>query len=80
MRRRSAGSPAKDRMDSPSDWPVPGPLAHIAGQGAAGFRVVDVWESHDAFARFGQAIMPILQDTGVEARIEVYDAYAFVIG
>ena len=31
----------KSRMESPSDWPVEGLLAHIAGRGESGFRVVD---------------------------------------
>ena len=35
----------KDQAESPDEWPVPGPLAHITGQGPNGFRVVDVWES-----------------------------------
>jgi hypothetical protein len=68
----------KDRVESPSDWPVPGLLAHIAGQGESGFRVVDVWESEEAFARFGETIMPILQDLRVEVEPEVYSAHTFV--
>ena len=68
----------KDRVESPSHWPVEGLLAHIAGQGESGFRVVDVWESEEAFARFGETLMPILQDLGIEGEPEVYPAYAFV--
>ena len=68
----------KDRVESPSDWPVPGLLAHIAGQGESGFRVVDVWESEEALARFGETLTPILQDLGVEGEPEVYSAHTFV--
>lgn len=68
----------RDRVESPSDWPVEGLLAHIAGQGENGFRVVDVWESEDAFARFGEVLMPILQELGVQGRPEVYPAHTFV--
>ena len=68
----------RDRVESPSDWPVEGLLAHIAGQGENGFRVVDVWESEDAFARFGEVLMPILQELGVQGRPEVYPAHNFV--
>src|SRR5438445_10519484 len=68
----------KDRVESPSDWPVEGLLAHIAGQGESGFRVVDVWESEEAFARFGETLMPILQDLGIEGEPEVYPAHTFV--
>ena len=51
----------KSRVESPADWPVEGLLAHIAGQGPNRFRVIDVWESEEAFGRFGETLMPILQ-------------------
>ena len=68
----------KSRMESPADWPVEGLLAHVAGQGANGFRVVDVWESEEAFQRFGEALMPVLQEIGVQGEPEVYSAHTFV--
>jgi hypothetical protein len=70
----------KGRLESPADWPVEGLLAHIAGQGANGFRVVDVWESDDAFRRFGETLMPILQAIGVEGQPEIYSSHTFVSG
>ena len=70
----------KGRLESPADWPVDGLLAHIAGQGANGFRVVDVWESDDAFRRFGDALMPILEEIGVEGQPEIYPTHTFVSG
>ena len=68
----------KPRMESASDWPVAGLLVHIAGNGANGFRVVDVWESEEAFRSFGEALMPILQELGIDVQPEVYPAHAFV--
>lgn len=68
----------KSRVESPADWPVEGLLAHIAGQGQNGFRVVDVWESEEAFRRFGESLLPILQEIGVEAQPEIYPAHTFV--
>jgi hypothetical protein len=68
----------KNRMESTADWPVEGVLVHVAGQTATGFRVVDVWESEDAFRRFGEKLMPILKEVGVEGAPEIYQAYAFV--
>jgi hypothetical protein len=68
----------KSRMESPADWPVEGLLAHIAGQGASGFRVVDVWESDEAFRRFGEKLMPVLQELGVEGEPEIYATHTFV--
>jgi hypothetical protein len=67
-------------LESPADWPVAGLLAHVAGQGENGFRVVDVWESEDAFRRFGETLMPILQEIGVEGQPEIYPTHTFVAG
>jgi hypothetical protein len=68
----------KSRVESPADWPVEGLLAHVAGEGEDGFRVVDVWESDEAFGRFGETLVPILRDMGVEGDPEVYPAHTFV--
>jgi len=68
----------RSRMESTADWPVEGVLVHVAGQTEKGFRVVDVWTSEDAFRRFGEKLLPILKEVGVEGEPEVYQAHAFV--
>ena len=68
----------KDRVESPSDWPVEGLLSHAAGQGPNGFRVVDVWESEDAARQFGEKLVPIMQELNISAEPEVYPAHTFV--
>ncbi len=68
----------KERLESAKDWPVPGLLIHAAGQSGTGFRVVDVWESEEAANKFGEALMPILQEVGVTDPPEVYPAHTFV--
>jgi hypothetical protein len=68
----------KSRPESPSDWPSEGLLVHIAGEGANGFRVVDVWESEEAARRFGEQLAPHLEEAGITAVPELYEAYAFV--
>jgi hypothetical protein len=75
VRRLTGG---KERLESPADWPVDGLLSHAAGEGENGFRVVDVWESEQAFARFGETLIPILQELGVQGQPEVYPAHTFV--
>lgn len=65
-------------LESPADWPVPGLLVHAAGMGENGLRVVDVWESEEAFERFGEVLMPILAEIGVQGRPDVYPAHTFV--
>jgi hypothetical protein len=76
VRRLTDGK--KRRMESAADWPVDGLLVHIAGQSENGFRVVDVWESEDAFRRFGEMLAPIMKEIGIDTVPEVYDAHAFV--
>lgn len=68
----------KSRVETPADWPVAGLLVHVAGQGEKGFRVVDVWESEEAFRTFGEKLVPILKAVGVEGQPEVYPAHTFV--
>lgn len=65
-------------LESPADWPVEGLLAHIAGEGPNGFRVVDVWESEEAMQRFGEILRPVLSELGVEAQPEIYPVHTFV--
>jgi hypothetical protein len=66
------------RLESPSDWPVPGLLAHVTGEGPNGFRVVDVWESEDAARKFGEVLLPIVQELGASGEPEIYAADKFV--
>jgi hypothetical protein len=45
-------------------WPD-GQLGHIAGPTPDGFRVIDVWESREAFERFEQQVLSPLGFTGL---------------
>lgn len=68
----------RGQLNSPSDWPVAGLLVHVAGEGPNGFRVVDVWESEESFERFGDSLMPILKELGIDVQPEVYVAHTVV--
>ena len=68
----------KARLESPADWPAEGLLVHTAGEAEGGFRIVDVWESKEAVQRFGETLMPVMQELGVEAPLEIYPAHTFV--
>jgi hypothetical protein len=70
--------PGLTQQDSPRDWPVEGLLVHVAGQGAKGFRVVDVWTSEEAFRRFGEKLIPILRQVGIEGEPEIYPSHTVV--
>ena len=65
-------------MQTPADWPVEGLLVHIAGESEHGFRVVDVWESEDACRRFGDTLMPVLEEVGIKDQPEMYTTHTFV--
>jgi hypothetical protein len=43
-----------------------GRLFHVAFGSPEALRVSDIWETHEDFQRFGQTLMPILQDAGVD--------------
>ena len=66
---------AKDRLDSLSDWPTDGIVSHAAGQADDGFYVVDIWESEEAFGRFGERLGAIMQELGVEEQPRVFPAH-----
>ena len=68
----------KGRVESTADWPVDGLLAHIAGQGPRGFRVVDVWESQQAIDAFGAKLMPVVGEIGIQGEPEIYPAHTYV--
>ena len=70
----------KPRPDSLSDWSFDGLLLHVAGESPQGFRVIDVWQSEEAFNRFGEALAPLLKEAGIDERPEVYEAQTFVSG
>ncbi len=43
----------------------PDRLFHQCFESGGGFTVVDVWQSEDSFARFGEVLGPVLQDLGL---------------
>jgi hypothetical protein len=75
VRRMTGG---KTHLESPADWPAEGLLVHTAGEAEGGFRIVDVWESEEAVRSFGETLMPVLEELGITAPLEVYPAHTFV--
>lgn len=63
---------------SPSDFPVPGLLSHTAAPTPDGWLVVEVWESEEAFRRFGETLMPILAEIGPVPQPKVYPVHNMV--
>jgi hypothetical protein len=65
-------------FDSLEAWPVEGILSHVASPTADGWRVIDVWESEQAFQRFGEVIGPVLQEVGFPGEPELFHVHTFV--
>ena len=65
-------------FDSLDDWPGGGILFHVTGPTDNGWRVIDVWESEEAFAAFGEVIGPILQEVGFPGEPKLFEVYNFV--
>lgn len=58
---------AVKRLESAGAGQPPGRLYHVMCFDERGhLRVVDVWESREAFDRFGETLMPIFEDIGVD--------------
>ena len=65
-------------LNSLGDWPVAGILSHTAGPTASGWRVIDVWESEDAFQRFGEVIGPVLEELDYPGQPQLFELRNFV--
>lgn len=65
-------------LDSVDDWPVEGLVLHTAAPTDRGWRVVDVWESEEAFKAFGEVLVPKLQEAGLGGEPEMTQAYKVI--
>ena len=52
------------KLEVAGEGAPPGRLYHVSGPTQVGWRVVDVWESQEQFERFGQTLLPLLQEAG----------------
>ena len=51
---------------SGSQWPPDGLAYHVAFSSGGSFRVSEIWDSREQFDAFGERLMPILSDLGIE--------------
>jgi hypothetical protein len=74
-RRLNNGAP----LESLSQWPTPGCLAHSAWQEEGSLAVFDVWESAEAFEAFGPTLMPIAAEAGLPAAApHIVELHSFI--
>lgn len=55
------------RLEQAGQGSPVGRLYHVCFGDAEALRVTDVWDSRENFERFGQTLMPILTDLGIDA-------------
>ncbi len=53
------------KLEAAGQGNPPGRLSHVAARKGDGFLVADVWESQEAFERFGQTLVPMLERAGL---------------
>lgn len=54
------------RLESGSDFPPDGLEYHVAFESGGSFRVSEIWDSREQFDKFGERLMPILAEVGIE--------------
>jgi hypothetical protein len=54
------------RIEASGEWPPDGLEYHVAFSSGGAFRVSEIWDSKEKFEAFGQRLMPILSEGGVE--------------
>ena len=47
-------------------WPPEGLEYHVAFKSNGKFRVSEIWDSREQFDAFGERLMPVLKDVGIE--------------
>jgi hypothetical protein len=66
------------RLQDSGDFPPDGLEYHVAFSSGGNFRVSEIWDSPNQFEAFGQRLMPILDEVGIELAgppevLEVYN-------
>jgi hypothetical protein len=54
------------RLEKVGDWPPEGLDYHVAFKANGKFRVSEIWDSRAHFDAFGQRLMPVLKEVGIE--------------
>lgn len=64
------------RLESSGEFPPDGLEYHVAFQIDGQLRVSEVWESQEKFGSFGERLMPILADVGIDpGQPEILDVH-----
>jgi hypothetical protein len=54
------------RLEKSGDWLPEGLEYHVAFKSDGKLRVSEIWDSREQFDAFGERLMPVLEDVGIE--------------
>ena len=54
------------RLEKSGDWLPEGLAYHVAFKSNGNLRVSEIWDSREQFDAFGERLMPVLKDVGIE--------------
>jgi hypothetical protein len=54
------------RLESSGDWLPDGLEFHVAFKADGNLRVSEIWDSREQFDAFGERLMPVLNEVGIE--------------
>jgi hypothetical protein len=57
---------ATRRLEEAGDWPPDGLESHVCFGSEGNLRVSEIWDSREQQSAFGERLMPILADVGIE--------------
>jgi len=57
-----------------------GRLYHVCFGEKDNLRVSDIWDSRESFEKFGQTLMPIMQELGIEGEPEFFEVHNIIEG
>ncbi len=70
------------RLEEAGDFPPAGLDYHVCFGSEGNLRVSEIWDSQEQFEEYGQRLMPILSEVGIEfsGPPEVFEAHNIVKG
>lgn len=64
------------RLEEAGDWPPDGLEYHVCFGSEGNLRVSEIWDSQERFEAFGDRLMPVLSEIGIEpGEPEVLDVH-----
>jgi hypothetical protein len=54
------------RLEKSGDWLPEGLDSHVAFESNGNLRVSEIWDSREQFDAFGERLMPVLKDVGID--------------